>query len=43
MMPGITEFRARELNLGTLSVLRALPVAGRRLVGPWCSSIGSAR
>ena len=35
-MPDIFEFRARELSLGSLSVVRALPVVGRRLVGPWC-------
>lgn len=27
---------SREVKLGTLSVQRALPVRGRRLVGPWC-------
>src|SRR5262249_44452462 len=27
---------SREVKLGSLSVLRALPVRGRRLVGPWC-------
>lgn len=29
-------YPARELALGHLSVIRALPVKGRRLVGPWC-------
>ena len=26
----------REVQLGTIQVQRALPVRGRRLVGPWC-------
>jgi quercetin 2,3-dioxygenase len=26
----------RELMLGTLTISRALPVKGRRLIGPWC-------
>lgn len=29
-------YPAREVELGPLSILRALPVKGRRLVGPWC-------
>jgi redox-sensitive bicupin YhaK (pirin superfamily) len=29
-------YPAREVALGPLSVLRALPVRGRRLIGPWC-------
>ena len=29
-------YPAREIALGSLSVLRALPVRGRRLIGPWC-------
>lgn len=29
-------YPAREIALGSLSVLRALPVKGRRLIGPWC-------
>lgn len=29
-------YPARDLALGQLTVLRALPVKGRRLVGPWC-------
>lgn len=29
-------FPGREVALGHLPVLRALPVKGRRLVGPWC-------
>jgi hypothetical protein len=29
-------YPAREVRLGSLSILRALPVKGRRLIGPWC-------
>jgi redox-sensitive bicupin YhaK (pirin superfamily) len=29
-------YAAREVKLGDLSIARALPVKGRRLVGPWC-------
>jgi redox-sensitive bicupin YhaK (pirin superfamily) len=29
-------YAAREVNLGPLRVLRALPLRGRRLIGPWC-------
>ncbi len=29
-------YPGRDIALGPLSVLRALPVKGRRLVGPWC-------
>ena len=29
-------FPARETSLGTLQILRALPVRQRRLVGAWC-------
>ncbi len=29
-------FENRELLLGSLPILRALPVKGRRLIGPWC-------
>jgi len=29
-------FPAREVQLGPLSVVRALPVKGKRLIGPWC-------
>jgi redox-sensitive bicupin YhaK (pirin superfamily) len=29
-------YASREVTLGDLSILRALPVKGRRLVGPWC-------
>jgi quercetin 2,3-dioxygenase len=29
-------YPVREVKLGSLPVLRALPVKGRRLIGPWC-------
>jgi quercetin 2,3-dioxygenase len=29
-------FPARETSLGTLEILRALPIRQKRLVGPWC-------
>jgi redox-sensitive bicupin YhaK (pirin superfamily) len=29
-------YTGREVHLGELQVLRALPAKGRRLVGPWC-------
>src|ERR1051325_3608199 len=29
-------FRARETTLGTLKILRVLPVRQKRLVGAWC-------
>ena len=29
-------FPARETSLGTLTILRALPLRQKRLVGPWC-------
>ena len=29
-------FPARETSLGTLKILRALPIRQKRLVGPWC-------
>jgi hypothetical protein len=29
-------YPARPLTLGELPILRALPVRGRRLIGPWC-------
>jgi redox-sensitive bicupin YhaK (pirin superfamily) len=29
-------YAGREVELGPIAVLRALPVKGRRLVGPWC-------
>ena len=30
------EFPARETSLGTLKIVRALPIRQKRLVGPWC-------
>lgn len=32
----IEVFETRELSLGSVAITRALPVKGRRLVGPWC-------
>jgi len=32
----IEEHRSRETELGALKIWRALPVHGRRIVGPWC-------
>jgi redox-sensitive bicupin YhaK (pirin superfamily) len=29
-------YAAREMNLGHLAIVRALPVKGKRLIGPWC-------
>jgi quercetin 2,3-dioxygenase len=29
-------YAAREVQLGDLAIARALPVKGRRLIGPWC-------
>jgi redox-sensitive bicupin YhaK (pirin superfamily)/ribosomal protein S18 acetylase RimI-like enzyme len=29
-------YPAREVKLGELEILRALPIRGKRLVGPWC-------
>ena len=29
-------YAARELTLGHLAIVRALPVKGKRLIGPWC-------
>ena len=29
-------YAGREVKLGDLAILRALPVKGRRLIGPWC-------
>jgi redox-sensitive bicupin YhaK (pirin superfamily) len=31
-----TAFAGKDIALGHLTVLRALPVKGRRMVGPWC-------
>jgi len=32
----LDRYVGREVNLGDLPVLRALPVKGKRLIGPWC-------
>jgi redox-sensitive bicupin YhaK (pirin superfamily) len=32
----VTGYPAREVQLGEIPVLRALPAAGRRTIGPWC-------
>src|ERR1700741_3725996 len=32
----VEEHQSRETDLGALKIWRALPVRGRRLVGPWC-------
>jgi len=32
----LESYRVHEVNLGSLQVARALPVRGRRLIGPWC-------
>lgn len=34
--PVFEKFPARETSIGTLEILRALPVREKRLVGPWC-------
>jgi redox-sensitive bicupin YhaK (pirin superfamily) len=34
--PRVEEFPNRETKLGDLVISRALPVRGRRLIGPWC-------
>jgi redox-sensitive bicupin YhaK (pirin superfamily) len=31
-----TSYAGKDIALGDLTVLRALPVRGRRMVGPWC-------
>lgn len=31
-----TAYTGKDIELGDLTVLRALPVRGRRMVGPWC-------
>jgi len=36
MPPTVEQHRSRETELGALKIWRALPVHGRRLVGPWC-------
>jgi quercetin 2,3-dioxygenase len=32
----VESFPGRDTNLGSLRILRALPIRGKRLVGPWC-------
>src|SRR6187401_3637735 len=32
----LDEYENYEIALGTLRVSRALPVRGRRMIGPWC-------
>jgi hypothetical protein len=32
----VESFPGRDTNLGDLKILRALPIKGKRLVGPWC-------
>ena len=32
----LESFPGRDTNLGNLKILRALPIKGKRLVGPWC-------
>ena len=34
--PQLDAYPNREVNLGALSIARALPIKDRRLVGPWC-------
>jgi hypothetical protein len=34
--PEFEAYASREMRLGALPIARALPVKGRRLVGPWC-------
>jgi hypothetical protein len=34
--PQLEPYRGRDVEIGDLRVLRALPVKGRRLIGPWC-------
>lgn len=36
MAKAFEEHRSRETALGELKIWRALPVRGRRLIGPWC-------
>lgn len=35
-MSAAEAYPSRETSLGTIPIWRALPVRGRRLVGPWC-------
>ena len=32
----MTKYECRDMRVGELAVSRALPVAGRRMIGPWC-------
>src|SRR5262245_16566730 len=32
----VESFHGRDTHLGNLNLLRALPIKGKRLVGPWC-------
>ena len=34
--PNLVVYPSREASLGELAIPRALPIKGRRLVGPWC-------
>ena len=34
--PQLDAYPNRDVNLGALSIARALPIKDRRLVGPWC-------
>jgi redox-sensitive bicupin YhaK (pirin superfamily) len=36
MPPTVEEHQSRETALGELTIRRALPTRGRRLIGPWC-------
>jgi redox-sensitive bicupin YhaK (pirin superfamily) len=36
MPPTVEEHQSRETALGELTIRRALPARGRRLIGPWC-------
>ncbi len=34
--PHMQSYQGRDAELGALKILRALPIKGKRLVGPWC-------
>lgn len=34
--PQLDRYAGREVKLGEMPILRALPVKGRRMIGPWC-------
>ena len=34
--PRLESYPNRELNLGALAIVRALPIRDRRMIGPWC-------